>query len=330
MSFPSPEELNRIAHKVFNGSASAKEKLIFEEWYNESSPENMEWHSASSEEELRQRIFSKIRGGIIPGMRVRHMRKKGNVARWAVAAAITIAISGVYIYKTYLVKNTETPGIVAVRKQNEVNYTRYVSLPDGSTVLLHANSTLEFPETFAANKREVTLKGEAFFDIQSNPAAPFLIKTGRIITTVLGTAFNIKAYPVNDTITVAVKRGKVKVEEGNKLLAVLLPDESVTYNAITNSVVKKKLEVPGNADEWVKKEMIFDGKTFRAIASELARRYNVEISFRNPALEKCTLKAFFIGTEPIEKVMMILCTVSNATYTWESETRLILDGEGCP
>src|SRR5690606_2603405 len=68
-------------------------------------------------------------------------------------------------------------------------------LPDGSTVLLNNNSSLDFPQQFTGDTREVILKGEAYFDIKPDASRPFIIHTGKVKTRVLGTAFNIRAYP---------------------------------------------------------------------------------------------------------------------------------------
>jgi len=74
-----------------------------------------------------------------------------------------------------------------------IHYNRYITLPDGSTVILHAGSKLDYPVSFNGNTREVNLIGEGYFDVQHDPARPFIIHTGHLKTTVLGTAFNIKA-----------------------------------------------------------------------------------------------------------------------------------------
>lgn len=330
---PSPAELNVISKKILEGTATPGEKKIFDEWYETLPPEQTEWSSAGSEEALRLRMFNRIRAGIGDEVPVMDIRKRSSlVRRVSAAAAVLVIITTVYLFtRNTSVRALQEPKVsISAAVQEQVDYTRFITLPDGSTVLLHANSTLDYPATFDAGKREVTLSGEAYFDIQHNPAAPFLIKTGKLTTTVLGTAFNIRAYPGKEDITVAVKRGKVKVEEGSKLLAVLLPDELVTYNTVTSSAVKERAGMSGEADEWVRKEMVFDGRSFAGIADELEKRFGITISFKNPALEKCTIKAFFTGTEPIEKVMKILCTISNATYTWQSETHIVLDGAGCP
>src|SRR5207248_3097180 len=102
-----------------------------------------------------------------------------------------------------------------------VAWTRHIVLPDSSTVVLHAGSRLLFPEAFSVNTREVTLVGEAYFDIVHREAQPFIIHTGQLKTTVLGTAFNIRAYDSSQEVMVSVTKGRVRVESGNQVLAEL-------------------------------------------------------------------------------------------------------------
>jgi ferric-dicitrate binding protein FerR (iron transport regulator) len=88
-------------------------------------------------------------------------------------------------------------------------------------VWLNAASSLEFPDKFSGSKREVYLTGEAFFDVKHSDKSPFLIHTKNITTTVVGTAFNIKAYVNQKVIIVSVSRGKVKVSRDDQLIATL-------------------------------------------------------------------------------------------------------------
>src|SRR5688572_8298430 len=105
---------------------------------------------------------------------------------------------------------------------------QFLRLPDGSTVLLNEGSKLEYPITFSGDTREVFLQGEGYFDIQHNPSKPFVVKTANVTTTVLGTAFNVKAFPSEKHITVTVTRGKVKVSKDEKVLGVITHDQQIT------------------------------------------------------------------------------------------------------
>lgn len=209
-----------------------------------------------------------------------------------------------------------------------LDYSRYVTLPDGSKVVLHAGSHLEYPAAFSGTVREVTLSGEAYFDIQQNSTSSFVINTGRIKTTVLGTAFNIKAYPGSNEIVVSVTKGKVKVEDGPTMLAVLHPDQQIVYNTVAATLAQRQVNAQGEIS-WTRSDMVFESIPFEMIAATISKRYHVTIQFRNEALKQCLVRASFSGTESLEEVLNVLCTVRNATYTMQDEQHIIIDGEGC-
>lgn len=104
---------------------------------------------------------------------------------------------------TWFVVTFKTPAPTVAEQKPPVNkagdqltgFIRHLTLPDGTTVVLQANSRLRYPEKFTGNTREITLSGEAYFDVAHDAQKPFIIHTGKIRTTVLGTAFKISAMP---------------------------------------------------------------------------------------------------------------------------------------
>lgn len=90
--------------------------------------------------------------------------------------------------------------------------TKDVKLSDGTKVKLNAGSTFTYPEVFSASSREVTLKGEGFFEVQKNPKRPFLVHTDKFIVKVLGTVFNVKAYATDKKVETTLLSGKILVE----------------------------------------------------------------------------------------------------------------------
>jgi ferric-dicitrate binding protein FerR (iron transport regulator) len=147
---------------------------------------------------------------------------------------------------------------------------------------------------------------------------------------VLGTAFNIQAYPDSKDVTVSVIRGKVRVENNQKILAVLTPNQQVTYNSSeAENAGTRKVDAASIITDWTKQDMVFEDVSFQTVADLLSRRYGVSIGFKNGLLAKCTIKAFFNGTEPLDKVLESLCLISNSVFTRFDNGNIILDGEGC-
>ncbi|WP_153798992.1 FecR family protein [Foetidibacter luteolus] len=324
-----PEQIQEIASKYFDGSITPAEKKLLDEWYNTQPTDTVEWKRDEAEAALEQRLFTNIQEQIssVQELPVVLMRTKRRIL-WRVAAAVLAGITVTYFYlRTATVENDT----VAVKNTHDtaVTYTRYLTLEDGSTVILHADSKLTRSPGFNNGARVVTLTGEAYFDITRDTLKPFIIHTGKVKTTVLGTAFNISAYPGKNTITVAVTRGKVRVEDSEKILAELTPDQQVVYNIPTANAEREKVNAVASSAGWVRQDMNFDGASLASVVQVLNKRYNVNISFKNHALENCKVKVSFNGTEPLVKVLDLLCTISNASYTKPDDANIVIDGEGC-
>lgn len=132
------------------------------------------------------------------------IHKYKNVYNWtAVACAvIIISIGSYYSFNQY---NLSQPKITStITYKNDI---RLISLPDGTRVWLNQNTEIDYPARFSKNERNVTLKGEAFFEVKRDPSRPFIITSGAVKTTVLGTSFNVRAYNDNDA-QVSVRTGK--------------------------------------------------------------------------------------------------------------------------
>ena len=325
------EQIREYSEKWLRGTITDEERKALEQWYNEQPPDSVYWNTAENEMQLKERIFDRITGNIRDDNSSN--RRNRNRGMWLLAASfIFIIVSGSIVFlakqgkKENKIAENKTPQDVTGKS---VSYIRSITLPDGSIVVLHANSSLNYPQKFSGRTREVTLTGEAYFDI-AHSSTPFIIHTGDVKTVVLGTAFNIKAYPDSKDITISVIRGKVRVENKEKVLAVLTPNEQVTCTStIDANVEPSKVDAASIITDWTKQDMVFEDISFQTVADLLSRRYGVNISFKNTALPKCTIKAFFNGTESLDKVLSSLCLISNSVYTILDGGKIVIDGEGC-
>lgn len=234
----------------------------------------------------------------------------------AVAASVLIFISlGIFVNKMdFLSKSDEVLAEVSIIPPQKVTtFVRNVTLPDGSTVVLQANSTIDFPKHFNSKTRELSLVGEAYFDIKHNPQKPFIIHTGKVKTTVLGTAFDIKAWPDQKNVIVSVTRGKVRVENDKKILAILTINQQLKYDLLDAEFKQQNVNAVEIVTNWTKKEMNFNGATLESIAQTLSKRYGKNISIENSELSKTQVVTSFGGTESLENILEVLCTINSDT-----------------
>ena len=200
-----------------------------------------------------------------------------------------------------------------------------ITLPDGSKVLLHKHAHIDFPSAFSAKTREVSLTGEAYFDIRRD-ARPFIVHTGNIKTTVLGTAFDVNVDEKDLTITVL--KGKVKVENEKGDFSILRRNEQVLVDLVHNRLKKTQVDA-GEFISWKKPYFLFNDITLREAIDELEQRFHVSVTLTNPASENCHVTASFIQGEPLEQIIKVLSKINNMDYKASAGGGFELSGDGC-
>lgn len=248
------------------------------------------------------------------------------------AAAVIVFVLGIGLY-TRIFKNSDTASISSREKITPVirvsaKEPKFVVFPDKSTAILNAGSELSYSKTYGQETREVFLKGEAFFDIQHDPAHKFIVRSGDITTTVLGTAFNVKALPSQKEVIVAVTRGKVAVKDDRQEFGTITPNEQFTVNIENHVCVRSKVKEE-NAAGWTNEFIIIDNQTFERAVEIIEARFNVKITVENEALNNCRITSAFLEKPKLEDVLTVISTLAKATYTVKEKNVIIHGGEVC-
>lgn len=218
-------------------------------------------------------------------------------------------------------------------------------LPDGSQVWLNSESKLSYGALFNDSIREVTLEGEAYFDIVKDKNRPFIVKTSAISIRVLGTAFNVKSYKQDPTIEATLVRGLIEVQKNNEPSAskiILRPNEKLVYNKpealianqhaglSSNNIKEAQLisistlpkYIPDSSrveTSWVYGRLIFDGDTFSELTEKMERWYNIKITIKNRRLANNRFGGVF-ENENVEEALKALQLITMFKYTiYENE-----------
>lgn len=207
-----------------------------------------------------------------------------------------------------------SPKSMLLKQATRSSEYKYLLLPDSTQVWLNAGSTLEFTESFGTDNRNAVLTGEAFFDVTHSDKLPFIIYTGKVSTEVLGTAFNIKAYPDLEKIVVAVKKGKVKVNFADKQVALLTMGQQVSIGNKDNSV-KEKMVKAEDAASWQHGDLVYDDYTIEDIISDLERVYNVKIRIGNPAVASVRITTAFKKQDGAVKALEVLSELTDTKFS---------------
>ncbi len=206
---------------------------------------------------------------------------------------------------------------------------RFVKLADGSSVVLNKGSKLEYPDVFDDSVREVSLVGEGYFEIAHDAKRPFIVYTGKVRTTVLGTAFNIRAYPDQSDITVTVTRGKVKVSNNEKVLGIINPDQQITINTAQASAEQQAIDSHA-VTAWMERDVFFDDVTIGQALEQLEKRFNIKVALENGDISGCRFTATFVQGEDIGQILRILCDFNNAKLVIKEPGSYAIEGGKCP
>lgn len=231
------------------------------------------------------------------------------------AAILAACIIGFGAYTLLQFKKTPLQEQLAVHEVvNPFGQRSKVVLPDSSEVFLGAGSKLRFPDRFTAKTREISLEGEAFFQVTKNPHKPFIIHTGTVQTKVLGTSFRIEAFK-GSPLNVSVATGKVRVDDYArnqvKSLAVLLPGQKVSYTSARVILGQADIDEVRN---WKDGKLVFRKASLKEITATLERWYNVKFDYRNSLKSKEEISVVLQGNEPLGKLMKVLGATGHFKY----------------
>lgn len=237
------------------------------------------------------------------------------------AAASFLLIAGLVVYFMFYEKaeKVDSPPYKLVEKSTEYGTKLTVTLPDGSTVKLNAGSYLSFRTPFRPDAREVTLVGEAYFEVTKDLAKPFIVKTKSVETTVLGTAFNVSAYEDDDLVNVALVTGMVKVNiihPLQKIEKILNPLEMMIFSKEHEKVTVKNFDVE-QVTGWKDQVIYFEKESLPKVVDILEKWYGVEIIISNPKGRKWNYTGKFKG-KSLEHVLLRMSYTEGFTYKIEN------------
>jgi transmembrane sensor len=268
--------------------------------------------------------------------------KPAHKKRFPWLTASVLVLCGLFFAGIYILNNrrADSPAEKEAVAKNEIS-TRYGSktalvLPDGSKVWLNAGSTLTYSRDYATTLREVSLSGEAFFDVVKNAARPFIIHTGKMDIKVLGTAFNVKCYPEEKRTETSLIRGSIEITLKNRPEKIVLkPNEKITIADEETVAVpapgNKKPAAPAQPiitlgyltrepvnnevieTSWVDNRLIFNNETFEDIAVKMERWYAVKISFGNEKLKQKRFTGIF-EKETVGQALTAMQLATNFNY----------------
>ncbi len=244
------------------------------------------------------------------------------VAKWHIAAGLALLIASVAAFMTIKFASVGNETVAIVTKQNPTGVKSQIKLPDGTMVWLNSDSKLLYPEAFTASERKVTLFGEAFFEVVEDKKRPFKVRSGNVLTTALGTSFNIQA---EDLVTVSLTTGKVKVDHFSatndlRNTHYLTPGQELTYHQ--GQVPALNRFNPEEVVGWKDGIIIFKNATREEVISRLEKWYGVTIDQIGTANAVWNVTARF-ENQSLENIMHNLSFTVGFEYALEGKKMTI-------
>ncbi|MDR6564256.1 MULTISPECIES: FecR family protein [unclassified Arcicella] len=293
---------------------------------------------------------AKIWQGVESEMEVSETPNNWGRYLWQLAASVTLLIGlGWWMnYQKEADKIFDIPQLSArndgaefVEKENTADQPMHVMMTDGSEIVLEKNARIRYPKVFEADKREVFLVGEAFFEVTKNPKRPFLIYTKKLITRVLGTSFTIKANPETEEERVVVKTGRVSVvsqlesktvekgvhfSEANGI--VVTPNQEAIYLSSNAKLMKKIVTTPTILTTALQKQVfIYKNASLAKVFVDLEKAYGIKIIYDENLFEECTINGNLSDETMFDKLNSI-AKITGIDYQ-VVDAQIIVSGKGC-
>jgi ferric-dicitrate binding protein FerR (iron transport regulator) len=216
--------------------------------------------------------------------------------------------------KTQLTYNT-----IIIPKGGEYKLT----LMDGTRIWLNSNSKLKFPSEFGSGDRKVDLEGEGYFEVAKDSAHPFVVDVNKVQVKVLGTSFNVNAYPDLNEIVTTLVEGKVEVRDtifGSK--DQLLPNDQYLFNRLTGKTKKHAVDTD-IFTAWKDGRFVFEDESLENIMMRLSRWYDVEIFFLNESVRDLRFTGDLTRYDNIDQILELIELTQKVKFTIKDRSLLV-------
>lgn len=296
--------------RYINNESSAFEKAKIEAWLNH---EEEDLPEAEGERLQLTSVWNKLSEVTAQSQQTTISARRNRMLLLSKIAACTALFLGlVWLVRDHIIASEEISPMAMRSVETRPGQQMNVNLPDGTKIVLNADSKLEFPEHFDDSVRFVRLTGEAFFDVAHDATKPFVIHTDSSYTKVLGTSFNLSAYRGDADAMLTVRSGKVlfgRLDSKQQLVLTVGMQGKLTYDkGVTEAYV-----TGGEEDAWTDNTLVFSNEPLADVAKKIERWYGVSVDIQSNLLMSLTVTGRYKGMN-LEKVLNSLAFSAGLTY----------------
>lgn len=313
----SEKNIHELIVRLFSGEASPEDKKKIDSWL-EKSHENKTlfndlkevWLSAknkSNNEEYNvddaiQNFLDKIKK---EKEKEYKMHRFSSILRYAAVFLLFLAIPATWWWSQKTPSDAENfTTILSAYGDRSTIY-----LPDSSKVCLNSGSKITFNNSFDNGTRSLFLEGEAYFSVKKDAEIPFIVNTSDMNVEVLGTEFNLKAYPDEETVSVTLVSGSLEVSN-SKETTMVTPRQKLLYKKTDHSLITENLADLAPETEWKNGRLVFRNESLEELERKLERWFDVEIEFADETVRTRR----FSGTLERESILEVIAYFGNSQY----------------
>ena len=311
-------DINDIIAKELSREATKAEIEVLRKWLGEkkSNRKNynllrLNWVQGNGNiQDSKTRVLNKLSKNIVEETPIRSIQDDSSFSwtYWAKIAATLILVGtlALVFYKNFdNSSGVQVAKSELITKENPKGVKRQVKLPDGSNVWLNAESSISYEPRFTDSSRFVKLVGEAYFEVMKDTQRPFQVESEGIVTTALGTAFNVKAYAESKSSIVSLAEGRVKVKlVSNGEVLYLNPGYAAIHNKNENALDTRAFDAELNLS-WKDGVLIFKDENEETVFQKLESWYGVEFEQENKSPQKWNLTTKF-ENENLEEILKVI------------------------
>lgn len=320
------DKIWEIIERVQNNTSSEDDRIIYENWLNESEENRrlsallmrVEYKMPGNEAEIKTNAYKKIQSVVQEEKNIRRLK----IWRYSAVASIALLIAvSVFMFSNRTQSHTDE---IFLETQVPYGQRTKITLADNTVVFLNAGSYLKYPPRFVGKTRKVTLIGEAYFEVAKNAEHPFIVEAGSLDIKVYGTHFSIKAYPEEDIVETTLVEGSVGLcgPDGRAEMVRLKPNQKALFNRHTNKIQLQTVNAILETS-WKDGRYYFKKETLPVIARKLERNFNIPIRIVSPGLNNRVYAGLFDKNKTIYQIMDLITRHNDFTYRLKNDTIVI-------
>jgi ferric-dicitrate binding protein FerR (iron transport regulator) len=252
-----------------------------------------------------------------------HNRRKNNRRLlWRKVAAVAASVAILTVCGIFSLRSSDTEKMYVLNTENEK---QCFTLPDSTRVWLNVNSRLTYTDAFGKNSRDVELSGEGYFEVTADAGKPFTVKTGEVAVRVLGTVFNVQAYPREEVMETTLLEGSVgvmhkSVPEGG---IILQPGQQLLFDKSDKDMTVSETD-HSLYTSWKDGKLVFKQTALKDVFRIMERNFRIKIVVNNKSLEERKITGRFDLTEKPGNILDVIRETLPFEYENRNDTLLII------